>query len=165
VSMSFLGCCSPSISPDIIIYFRLLHNQGGMFKIVSGIGHVICVLLFKKGFMPSVLITILIFLGSMANLEFHKSMFHHCVASVGCHIIPASCLCFSLCHHNNSDSLFCNPTLQTMNDRKVSKHLFRLTFSSVSVAVLVITTIFSMIESVESTNRVFLEVFILRSTI
>jgi hypothetical protein len=52
-----------------------------------------------------------------------------------------------------------------MNDRKVPKHLFRLVFSSISVAVLVITVVFSMIESVESTNRTFLKVFVLGSTI
>jgi hypothetical protein len=52
--------------------------------------------------------------------------------------------------------------LQMRNDRKLSKHFFRPAFSSVSVAVLVITTIFSTIESVESTNRAFLKVFILR---
>jgi hypothetical protein len=51
------------------------------------------------------------------------------------------------------------------NDRKVPKHLFRLSFSYVSVVVLVITTVFSMIESVESTNRAFLEVFVLWPTI
>jgi hypothetical protein len=98
----------PQYQSYIIIYFRLLHNQGGRFKIISTIGHVVSVLLFKKGFMPSVLIGILIFLGSMTNSRLHKSMFHHCVASAGCLIIPASCLCFSLCHHNNSDSLFAN---------------------------------------------------------
>jgi hypothetical protein len=108
VLMSFLGCCGPGISSDIIIYFRLLHNQGGKFKIVSTIGHVLCVLLFKKVFMPSVLIAILIFLRSMANSRFHESMFCHCVASAGCLVIPTSCLCFSLCRHNNCDSLFAN---------------------------------------------------------
>jgi hypothetical protein len=51
------------------------------------------------------------------------------------------------------------------NDRKVPKSLFRPAFSSVSVVVLIITTVFSTIESVESTNRAFLEVFILRPTI
>jgi hypothetical protein len=108
VLMSFPNCCGPDISPDIILYSRLLHNQGGRFKIVSTIGHVLCVLLFKKGFMPSVLIAILIFLRSMANSEFCELMFHHCVASAGCLIIPTSCLCFSLSHHNNSESLFAN---------------------------------------------------------
>jgi hypothetical protein len=106
VSISFPSCYGPGISPDIIIYFRLLHNQGGRFKIVNTIDHVLCVLLFKKGFMPSVLITILIFLGSMTNSGFRESMFHHCVVSVGCLIISTSCLCFFLCHRNNSDSLF-----------------------------------------------------------
>jgi hypothetical protein len=104
--MSFLGCCGPSINTDIIIYFRLLHNEGGRFKIVSTIGHV---LLFINGFMPSVLIVILIFLGSMTNSAFCESMFHHCMASARCLIISASCLCFSLCHRNYSDSfLFAN---------------------------------------------------------
>jgi hypothetical protein len=106
--MSFPGCCGPDISPDIIIYFYFLHNQGGRFKIISTIGHVLCVLLFKKGFNPSVPTAILIFLRSMANSRFYESMFHHCVASAGCLIIPASCLCFSLCHRNNSDSLIAN---------------------------------------------------------
>jgi uncharacterized membrane protein len=108
VSMSFPGYCGPGISSDIIIYFRLLHNQEGRFKIISIIGHVLCVLLFKKGFMPSILIEILIFLGSMANSGFRESMFHHYVTSAGCLIILTSCLCFSLCHCNNSDSLFAN---------------------------------------------------------
>jgi hypothetical protein len=49
--------------------------------------------------------------------------------------------------------------LQTRNDRKLPKHIFRPAFSS--IAVLVITIIFSMIESVESTNRAFLKVFVL----
>jgi hypothetical protein len=106
--MSFPGCCGPNISPNIIIYFHLLHNQRGRFKIISTIGHVLCVLLFKKGYMPSVLIAILIFLGSMLNLGFRESMFCHCVTSAGCLIILASYLCFSLCHRNNSDSLFAN---------------------------------------------------------
>jgi uncharacterized membrane protein len=108
--MSFPGWCGPGIKPDIIIYFRLLHNQGGRFKIVNTIGHVLCVLLlFMNGFMPSVLIMILIFLGSFANSGFRESIFHHCVALAGCLIIPASCLCFSLCHCNNFDSfLFAN---------------------------------------------------------
>jgi hypothetical protein len=81
VSMSFLGYCGPGISPDIKIYFRLLHNYGGRFKIISTIGHVLCVLLFKKGFLSSVLIAILIFVRSMANSEFRESIFYHCVAS------------------------------------------------------------------------------------
>jgi hypothetical protein len=51
------------------------------------------------------------------------------------------------------------PSLQMRNDRKVPKHLFRSIISS--VAVLIITAIFSMIESVESTNRAFLKIFIL----
>jgi hypothetical protein len=67
------------------------------------------VLLFMNGFMPSVLIAILIFLGSMANSGFRESMFHHCVTSAGCIIFLASCLCFTLYHRNNSDSfLFAN---------------------------------------------------------
>jgi hypothetical protein len=98
----------PDNNPDIIIYFYLLHNQGGRFKIVSTIGHVLCVLLFMNEFMTSVLITVLIFLRSMANSGFHESMFHHCVTSTGCLIIPASYLYFSFYHHNNSDSLFVN---------------------------------------------------------
>jgi hypothetical protein len=61
------------------MYFRLLHNQGGMFKIINTIDHV---LLFMNGFMSSVLITILIFLGSFANSGFHESIFYQCVASV-----------------------------------------------------------------------------------
>jgi hypothetical protein len=106
--MSFLGWCGPGIKLDIIIYFCLLHNQGGRFKIVNTIGHVLCVLLFMNGFMPSLLITILIFLRSFANSRFRKSIFCHCVASAGCFIIPASCLCFFLCHRNNYNSLFTN---------------------------------------------------------
>jgi hypothetical protein len=51
------------------------------------------------------------------------------------------------------------------NDRNVLKHLFRPAFSSISVVVLIITVIFSMIESIESINRAFLEVFILKSKI
>jgi hypothetical protein len=106
--MTFLGCCHPGINPNLIIYFYLLHNQGGLFKIISTIDHVLCVLLFMNGFMSLVLIAILIFLGSMANSRFHKSIFRHCVTSTRCLIIPTSCLCFSLCHCNNSDSLFAN---------------------------------------------------------
>jgi hypothetical protein len=107
--MSFPDCCGPSINPNIIIYFRLLYNQGGRLKIVSTIGDVLYVLLFMNGFIPSVLIVILIFLGSMANFGYHDSIFHHCVAPIGCIIILASDLCFSLCHRNNYDSfLFAN---------------------------------------------------------
>jgi hypothetical protein len=107
--MSFLSWCGPGIKPDIIIYFYLLLNQGERFKIINTIGHVLCVLLFMNGFMPSMLITILIFLGSFTNSGFHELIFHHCVASAGCLIILASFLCFSLCHPNNSDSfLFAN---------------------------------------------------------
>jgi hypothetical protein len=51
------------------------------------------------------------------------------------------------------------------NDRKVSKHLFRPAFSSVSIVVLVMIAIFSMIELNESTNRAFLKVYVLRFTI
>jgi uncharacterized membrane protein len=103
VSMSFLDCCCPRINPDIIIYFYLMHNQGGRFKIVSTIGHVLCVILFLNGFMPSVLIMVLIFLGSITNSGFHESMFQYCVASARYFIIPTSYLCFSLCHRSNSD--------------------------------------------------------------
>jgi hypothetical protein len=107
--MPFPGWCGPCIKPDIIIYFRLLHNQGGRFKIINIIGHVLCVLLFMNLFMSSVVITILIFLRSFANSGFRESIFHHCVALAGCLIIPASCLCFSLYHRNNFDSfLFAN---------------------------------------------------------
>jgi hypothetical protein len=99
----------PDIKPDNIIYFHLLHNKGVIFKIVITIDHVLCVLLFMNEFIPSVLMAILIFLRSKANSEFRELMFHHCVISAGCLIIPTSCLCFSLCHHNNSDSfLFVN---------------------------------------------------------
>jgi hypothetical protein len=99
----------PGINPDIMIYFRSLHNQGERFKIVSTIGHVLCVLLFMNAFMPSVLIAILIFLKSMANSGFHELMFCHCLESVGCLIIPTSFLYFSLCHRNNSECfLFAN---------------------------------------------------------
>jgi hypothetical protein len=108
VSMSFPGCCVPSINHDIIIYFCLLHNQGGRFKIVSTVDHVLCVLSLMNGFMPFVLIVILIFIISIANLRFCELMFCHCVTSAGCLIILTSCLCFSLCHYNNSDSLFTN---------------------------------------------------------
>jgi hypothetical protein len=92
-----------TINPDIIIYFRLLHNQGGRFKIINIIGHV---LLFMNSFLPYVLIAILIFLRSMANSAFRESIFCHCVASAGCLIILTSCLRFSLCHRNNSDSIY-----------------------------------------------------------
>jgi hypothetical protein len=51
------------------------------------------------------------------------------------------------------------------NDRKVPKHLFRPVFSSVSIVVLIITIIFSMIESIESTNTALHKVFLLRPTI
>jgi hypothetical protein len=132
--MSFLCCCGLGINPDIIIYFRLLHNQGERFKIVSTICHV---LLFKKGFMSLVLIVILIFLGSMTNLGFCESMFHHCVISAGCLIILAFCVCFSLCHRNNSDSLFTNQRFKRGIIRKyqntfLGPHflLFLLQFSS-----------------------------------
>jgi hypothetical protein len=109
VSMSFPGCCGPGINADIIIYFRLLHNQREMLKIISTIGHVLCVLLFMNVFIPSMLIAILILLRSMTNSRFYESLFHHCVTSARCIIILAFCLCFSLCHRNNSKSfLFAN---------------------------------------------------------
>jgi hypothetical protein len=107
--MSFPDWCGPDIEPDIIIYFCLLHNHGGRFKIINAIDHVLCVILFMNEFMPSVLITIIIFLRSFVNLGFCESIFHHCVTSAVCLIISASCLCFSLFHHNNSDTfLFVN---------------------------------------------------------
>jgi hypothetical protein len=136
--MSFPGCCGSFINPNIIIYFCLLHNQGGRFKIVSTIGHVLCVLLFMNRFMPSVLIVILIFLRTMANSGFHESIFHHCVASVGCLIILASYLCFSLCHRNNAGSFL--STNQCLKRGMIEKYqnmflgspflLFLLQFSS-----------------------------------
>jgi hypothetical protein len=61
--------------------------------------------------------------------------------------------------------LVCKPMLQMRNDRKVPKHLFRPAFPSVSIEVLIITIVFSMIESVESTNRSFLKVFVLGTMI
>jgi hypothetical protein len=82
--MSFIGRCDPDINLDNKIYFCLLHNQGGRFKIISTIGHVLCVLLFTNEFMPSVLIAVLIFLRSQASSGFHRSMFQHCVTSTGC---------------------------------------------------------------------------------
>jgi hypothetical protein len=84
VLMSFIGRCDPDINLDNKIYFCLLHNQGGRFKIISTIGHVLCVLLFTNEFMPSVLIAVLIFLRSQASSGFHRSMFQHCVTSTGC---------------------------------------------------------------------------------
>jgi hypothetical protein len=147
--MSFPGYCGPGISSNIIIYFCLLHNQGGRFKIVSIIDHVLCVLLFMNGFMPSAPIAILILLGSMANSGFCESLFCHCVASAGCLIILASCICFSLCPRNNSNSLLANQCFKQGNDRKVRKHHFRPAFPSISIAVLVITTVLSTIESIE----------------
>jgi hypothetical protein len=140
--MSLPGCCGPDINANIIIHFYLLHNQGGRFKIVSTIGHVLCVLLFMNESMPYVLIAILIFLR--------------------CLIIPTSYLCFSLCHRNNSDS-FAN---QCFKPKMIEKYqntflgpLFLLLQFSSSL------TSFLTIESVESTNRAFLKVFILRPTI
>jgi hypothetical protein len=137
-------------------------------------GHVMCWL--KEHLVENILLTVffvelgkremrpLIFLGSMANSGLHESMFHRCVVSAECLIILASCLCFILCYRNNSNSFFvCKPTLQTRNDRKVPKHLIRPTFSF--VLVLIITIVFSMIESVESTNKEYLKVFVLNPTI
>jgi hypothetical protein len=49
------------------------------------------------------------------------------------------------------------------NDRKVPKHLFRHALSS--IVIIVITTIFPMIELIKFTNRTFLKVFILLPTI
>jgi hypothetical protein len=86
--------------------FLFVAQPRRMVKIINTIGCVLCVLLFMNGFMPSVLIAILIFLKSMANSRFCESMFHLSVASVGFLVISASCLCFSLCHRNNSYSLF-----------------------------------------------------------
>jgi hypothetical protein len=132
--MSFPGCCSSGINPDNIIYFDLFHNQGGRFKIISKFGNVLCMLLFMNGFMPSVLIAIQIFLISMENSRFHESMFHHCVASLECVIIPKSCLWFqnpayaSLCAIATIWLLVCKPTLQMSNDWKVPKHLSGLSF-------------------------------------
>jgi hypothetical protein len=51
------------------------------------------------------------------------------------------------------------------NDMKVPKHFFRPDISSISIAVLLITIVFSMIELIESTNKAFLEVSILTPTI
>jgi hypothetical protein len=99
----------PKISVDVIPrllwpqYLAWQHNiflfVAGRFKIISTIGHELCVLLLTY-----VLIVILIFLGSLANSRICESMFHHCVVSVGCLIIPVSWLCFSLSHCHNSDS-------------------------------------------------------------
>jgi hypothetical protein len=164
VSISFLGCCGSGINPNIIINFRLLHNQEGRFKIISTIGHVICLLLFINGFMPHVLIAILIFLVSMANIRFHESIFRQCVASTGCLTILTSCLCFSLFHRNNSDSLFVNQYFKRGMIEKYQNTFLGPPFS-VSVAVLVITAIFSTIEPIESINRAFIKVFVLRLTI
>jgi hypothetical protein len=119
VLMLFPGCYSPDINPDIII----------RFKIVSTIGHVLCVLLFINRLIPSVLIAILIFLGSMANSRFCASMFHHCVVSAGCFIIPASYLCFSLYHCNNSDSLFANQCFKRGMIGKYQKTFLGMPFS------------------------------------
>jgi hypothetical protein len=128
VSMSFPGCRGPGISPDIIIYFHLLHNQEGRIKIVSTINHVLCVLLLMNEFMSSVLIAILIILGSMANSGFHESMFHHCVASAGCLIIPTFCLCFSLFHCNNFDSLFAKQRFKRGMIEKYQRYFLGLPF-------------------------------------
>jgi hypothetical protein len=57
----------------------------------------------------------------------------------------------------------CKPALQTRNDRKVLKHIFRPALSS--VAIVIIIAIFPTIESVKSTNRAFLKLFILLPTI
>jgi hypothetical protein len=70
--MSYPGYCGPDINPNNLIY------QGGRIKIVSTINPV---LLFMNGFMPSVLIVILIFLGALANSGIRESLFHHYVTS------------------------------------------------------------------------------------
>jgi uncharacterized membrane protein len=102
--MSFTDCCGPGNNPGIIIYFRLLHNQGERFKIVSTIGHVLCVLLFMNGFMPSVLITILIFLRLMVNSGFYESMFHHCdINRMSYHSVICA-------HHDPNFHIFQEPT-------------------------------------------------------
>jgi hypothetical protein len=127
---------------------------------------VLCVLLFMNEFMSSVLIAILVFLRSMINSRFRESMFRHGVTSAGCLIIPASHLCFSLCHRNNSGSLlFVNQHFKRGMIEKYPNTFFMHVFSSISVAVLIIMTIFSMIESIGSTNQVFLKVFVLKPTI
>jgi hypothetical protein len=103
----------------------------------TGVAYVLSMLLLMNGFMPSVLIAILIFHGSMVNSGFRESMFHHCVASAGCLIILTSWLCFSLYHRNNFKPLFAN---QYYKRGIVGKYqntilgqpflLFRLSFSS-----------------------------------
>jgi hypothetical protein len=129
VSILFPGCCDPGIKLDTIIYFCLLHNQRGRFKITNTIGYVLCVLLFINRFIPSVLIVILIFLRSMANSGFYESMFRHYVASVGCLIYPTYYLCFSVCHHNNSDFfLFANQYFKRGMIAKYQNTFFGLSF-------------------------------------
>jgi hypothetical protein len=76
--MSILGCCGLGIKSDNILYFHLLHNQGGRFKIIITIDHVLYVLVFMNEIMSSMLIAILVFLRSMTNLGFRELMFHHC---------------------------------------------------------------------------------------
>jgi hypothetical protein len=60
--------------------------------------------------------------------------------------------------------LFANQCFKQGMIRKY-KNTFLGPFLYVSIAVLIMNAIFSTIESVESTNRLFLKVFILRPTI
>jgi hypothetical protein len=145
--MLFLGCCGSGIKTDNIIYFRLLHNQG-MCSIVHEWVHVICAQcnpnisqIFGKFRISQINFSPLC---GISRMSYQSSILLMLL------FVPSQQLWL----------LFvCKSVLQMRNDRKVSKHLFRSDISS--VAVLIITVIFSTIESIESTNKAFDKVLIL----
>jgi hypothetical protein len=138
----------PDIKPDNKIYFHLLHNQGGIFKIIIIIDHVLCAIVYEWIY-P-------ICAHCNPNIPQIKGKFKISWINV-------SPLCDISRMSYHSDILLmllfmpsqqfwlifvCKSALQMRNDRKVSKHLFRLDFSLA-----------------ESTNRASLNVFILSPTI
>ncbi|KAG8052891.1 hypothetical protein GUJ93_ZPchr0001g32040 [Zizania palustris] len=105
ISMSLPGCFGPEIRVVSIRYFLLWHNHDGMLNKHRKTGHVLCgFLISPKGFIPSVLSPILIFLGSSEKSGWARSNDFHCLASAGCRSFP-SFFRPAKCQINSSASL------------------------------------------------------------
>jgi hypothetical protein len=90
-SISMLACLGPDMRVINRRYFRLWHNHRGRLYMHIITSQVLCGFLISlKGFIPSVLIPNLIFLGSLEkSSSWLRSKCFHCLPSAGCQIFPS----------------------------------------------------------------------------
>jgi hypothetical protein len=73
-----------------MMYFHLIHNQGGRLYMLNNTGHVLwVVVILPNGFIPSVLRANWIFHDSFANISYLLSISLHCEAFAECLNFPS----------------------------------------------------------------------------